>query len=85
VFLVAFLKQSHLSNLENYWHKSQFQSSIGIERQWVRVGSDGIPYRIADGLIMNFWKCKECDKESDVRIVSKENHIVKTQWISCII
>jgi hypothetical protein len=34
-----------------------------------------MPYRIADGLIINLWTCEECGDELDILIVSKDNHI----------
>ena len=44
------------------------------ERTWVRVGFDGVPYRIVKELIENTIKCLECRDIVDL----KESHLKNT-------
>ena len=44
------------------------------ESTWVRIGFDGVPYRIAKELIGNVHFCNGCEEIIDIKEESLESH-----------
>lgn len=51
------------------------EAGVGTVREWVRVGFDGVPYRLAEDLIQNVVQCARCDDIFDSSSKKKiKNH-----------
>lgn len=51
------------------------QGNVPNERKWIRIGFDGVPYRIADSLINDIVICGVCGEEVDLQKKSFDFHI----------
>lgn len=50
------------------------QVSLANERKWVRLGFDGVPYRIVQSIIENLVICESCGAEIDLKNGQFETH-----------
>lgn len=41
-------------------------SKVGTDREWIRVGCDGVPYNIASSLLNDIYICNDCGEEIDI-------------------
>lgn len=51
------------------------QAKIGTDRKWIRLGCDGVPYRIVDDIIKKVVVCQECKQEIDLSKISFTKHV----------
>ena len=51
----------------------QDQSEVGKKRKWVRIGFDGVPYRMASQIIKNTIECLSCKNEFKNKIIYQSN------------
>jgi hypothetical protein len=51
------------------------QAGIGKEREWVRIGFDGVPYRMVDNIIKTHVVCDVCGAEVDLSKMSFVLHV----------
>ena len=47
------------------------------ERTWVRIGFDGVPYRVAKELIDKVHFCNGCEEIIDIKEESLESHLLQ--------
>ena len=52
------------------------QAGVLTKREWVRIGFDGVPYRIAYDLIENTMQCDICKELIDIKVSSTIDHHV---------
>ena len=57
--------------LENLWKKG----GVGSIRKWIRIGFDGVPYRIAWNLRKEILVCSICKSQIDTKVSSFESHV----------
>ena len=50
------------------------QAEVPQKRKWVRVGFDGVPYRIAADLIVNVKQCTICNALIDLKVETEDEH-----------
>ncbi|XP_038068103.1 uncharacterized protein LOC119737671 [Patiria miniata] len=50
------------------------QAGVGTDRSWIRVGFDGVPYRIANLLIKNTIMCEVCNEHIDISVTPFDAH-----------
>ena len=50
------------------------QAEVPQKRKWVRVGFDGVPYRIAADLIENMKQCTICNALIDLKAETEDEH-----------
>ena len=50
------------------------QTEVPQKRKWVRVGFDGVPYRIAADLIENMKQCTICNALIDLKVETEDEH-----------
>ena len=49
-------------------------AGVGKEKAWIRVGFDGVPYRIASEIIEHTKLCLLCNEIIDISITSEKDH-----------
>jgi hypothetical protein len=64
-------------NLKHVVKDLRKQAGVGYERQWVRIGFDGVPYRIVESIIKDVVVCEECGEEVDTKKTLFAQHVDK--------